>query len=166
MCVDMGPAPLERKMGAQSPIEYIVTYSWAIAIIALALAALFTFGVLKPSSFVNNQCAFPAEFSCTNETLFTNGTFAFDFGQATESEISISSIGCNQHESTLTMNAITPHALQVGFSTPLSVACYSGSSLFTSAPGRIFSGDLVLNYTDVQSGITHTVTGKVIVKST
>ncbi|MCL5440970.1 MAG: hypothetical protein M1448_03790 [Candidatus Marsarchaeota archaeon] len=155
-----------KKMGAQSPIEYIVTYSWAIAIIALALAALFAFGVLKPSSFINNQCAFPAEFSCTNETLFTNGTLAFDFGQATESQISLTAMGCNQYESSLVMNAITPLNLQVGFSTPISMPCYSGSSLFTSQPGKTFSGDIVVNYTDVQSGVEHTVTGSVILKST
>ncbi|MCL4373435.1 MAG: LamG domain-containing protein [Candidatus Marsarchaeota archaeon] len=43
--------PKRRK--AQSAMEYLMTYGWAILIISIALAALFTLGVFNPYTFVS-----------------------------------------------------------------------------------------------------------------
>ena len=40
-----------EKLKSQSAMEYLMTYGWAILIIAIALSALFALGVFSPSSF-------------------------------------------------------------------------------------------------------------------
>lgn len=156
----------ERRFRSQSTIEYITTYGWAIAAVAVSLAALFALGVFSPSSYTKSQCIFPSEFSCTNETLFTNGTMEFTFSQATESPIILTAIGCNEHVSHISMNSITPITLQISASTLLNATCRSGNVTYTSRIGALFSGYVVINYTDVQSGVAHTVTGSLIEKTT
>ena len=42
---------MPRKLKSQSAMEYLMTYGWAILIIAIALSALFALGVFSPSSF-------------------------------------------------------------------------------------------------------------------
>ena len=49
---------------AQSAMEYLMTYGWAILIVLIALAALFYLGVFSPST--PNVCTVSAPFTCTD----------------------------------------------------------------------------------------------------
>ena len=37
---------------AQSAIEYLITYSWAIIIIAITLGAIYSLGLFNPGNFI------------------------------------------------------------------------------------------------------------------
>jgi hypothetical protein len=69
-----------RVMRAQSAMEYLMTYGWAILIIAVVLGALFSIGVFSPS--LVTACIPSSGFTCLNPTLHT-GTFTATVGQAT-----------------------------------------------------------------------------------
>jgi hypothetical protein len=47
------------------------------------------------------------------------------------------------------------------------VPCYTDSAtstLFSGSVGQVYSGYLVINYTDLQSGFHHTISGRLVQK--
>ncbi len=72
---------METRMKAQSAMEYLMTYGWAILIIAVVLIALFSLGVFKPSS--GSTCLGQAGFICQNAIYTPTGNVVATVGQAT-----------------------------------------------------------------------------------
>ncbi len=67
---------------AQSAMEYLMTYGWAILIIAVVLAALFELGVFNGSNLSPQACIAQSGFVCKNPVYTSNGII-FTFGQTT-----------------------------------------------------------------------------------
>ena len=79
---------LGRKMPrAQSAMEYLMTYGWAILIIAVVLGALFSLGVFGGGSLVGTACVASPGYLCSSPTLGVNGQISFTFGQNTGSTL-------------------------------------------------------------------------------
>ncbi|MGC8496125.1 MAG: hypothetical protein ACP5MX_02880 [Candidatus Micrarchaeia archaeon] len=62
-------------------MEYLMTYGWAILIIAIVLAVLFFLGVFSSSTFTGTVCVASSGFQCSNPILH-DGTFSATIGQA------------------------------------------------------------------------------------
>ncbi len=154
-------------------MEYLITYGWAILIIAIALGVLFELGLFNPSSFVSTSCIFPADFSCIFSTLSSNGMLTINMQQSTSSPINITAIGCNSNAS-LSHMVYFPNGidLQIGSNVTVSgnsteeLQCWSNDTVFTGNPGAIFRGYVLINYTDIQTGFPHTISGTVLEKVT
>ena len=69
-------------MKAQSAMEYLMTYGWAILIIAVVLAALFELGVFNGSNLAPQACIAESGLQCTN-LVYNNTGITFTFGQTT-----------------------------------------------------------------------------------
>ncbi len=150
---------------AQSAIEYLTTYGWAILIIAVVLAAMFALGLFSPSSYVNNECIFPAEFSCLNSQIYSNGTLTINVEQSTSSPINVTAIGCNDQGTLTDMQAYTtPLNVQIGSNVTMSVQCYANSTAYSGSVGGVYKGDIILNYTNLQTGFAHTIIGTIVAK--
>lgn len=77
----------------QSAMEYLMTYGWAILIIAVVLIGLFSLGVFGGSALLGSTCTSNPQFLCTNPSLsqaVPSGSFpgtiavlTFTVGQAT-----------------------------------------------------------------------------------
>ncbi len=169
------PEIIARKTRAQSAVEYLTTYGWAIIIIAIVLAALYEIGLFNPSGFVSTTCTFPAEFGCLTAVLSsssatTNAIMNVTIQQSTQSVINITAYGCNNLGTPT--NMILPNnppsdviSLAIGGTNSLSITCYNNYSLLTINPGQLFKGYVIINYTNVQTGFPHTVVGTVIAKA-
>ncbi len=72
---------------AQSAMEYLMTYGWAILIIAVVLGALFSLGVFGGGSLVGTACVASPGYLCSSPSLGTNGEIGFQFGQNTGTTI-------------------------------------------------------------------------------
>ena len=143
----------------QSAMEYLMTYGWAILIIAVVLGALFSLGVF--GNLLGNHCVTTPGWSCISATLSTSGSLVMDIGQATGSTIYLRNAACS---ATATSNGypaygpnITSTTLNAGtsFSTTtvangqtftLTVPCYSSSGSTTYTLGQAFTGYVWLNY--------------------
>jgi Na+/H+-translocating membrane pyrophosphatase len=152
---------------AQSAIEYLTTYGWAIMIVAIALTVMFYFGVFSPGRFVNTQCIFPADFSCLSSFMSTNGVIIVNIQQSTMYTINITAYGCNTQPVYTTMttpaNQIT---VAIGANKTLSVQCYNSTNAFSGSVGALFKGYVILNYTDLQTGFKKGAFGTVVEKVT
>lgn len=160
-----------RTLKLQSATEYLMTYSWAILIIALAIAALFAIGIFKP--VIGTQCILPGGLACTNIFMAANGLLTINILQATTAPINVSALGCNKNNSITHMyNILNPPSnqikMQIGANYTFNVECWAGGSTYnavysqnTIPIGSTFTGYVVINYTESVSGFPHTIIGQV-----
>ncbi len=107
------------RLAAQSAMEYLMTYGWAILIIAVVLAALFELGVFNGSNLAPQACIAQAGFVCRNPVYTSNG-IALTLGQTTGRDyydvwVFISSQGEALNSSGIPVNFSTANAIGVGF---------------------------------------------------
>ena len=62
---------------AQSSIEYLFTYGWAILAISVAIGALAYFNFSNPQSFVAEKCELGAQITCLENSVHSNGSLNF-----------------------------------------------------------------------------------------
>jgi len=56
---------------AQSAMEFLTTYGWALLIAIVVIGALVYFGVLNPSLFISDRCNFPGQVKCSSFSTLT-----------------------------------------------------------------------------------------------
>jgi hypothetical protein len=152
-------------------MEYLMTYSWALLVIALVLVVLFSMGVFNPSNVISSQCILPAGISCVSIFMASNGLASINLLQATLTPINLTAFGCNANNTVAHMyNPLNPPSnqikMQIGANYTFNVQCWAGSSTVFQNPGSTFTGYLTINYTETTSGFPHTVVGRLISKVT
>lgn len=154
----------------QSAMEYLMTYSWAILIIAVILIALFALGIFSPNTVVSTQCFLPAGLSCINIFMISNGLITVTLLQETATPINITAYGCNANNTVKNMvrpfTASNQVRMQIGANYTFNVQCWGGTSVLFNQPGTSFRGWLFINYTETTSGFPHTAPGEVLAKIT
>jgi hypothetical protein len=154
---------------AQSAMEYLTTYGWAILIIAVVLGMIYELNLFNPGQFATQECILPADFNCLSYFLSTNGTISLNIQQATPYPVNITAIGCS---SNATITNMIPFIgsnqvyLPISSNYTFSIPCIgSNGKPISISPGQVFTGTLEINYTDVTTGFPKTEVGKVIVKA-
>ncbi len=69
-----------KSRKAQSAMEYLMTYGWAILVIAVVLAALFELGVFNGGT-LPNVCVGQSGFQCSLVAISSTGNLIINFGQ-------------------------------------------------------------------------------------
>ena len=163
-------------------MEYLMTYGWAILIIAVVLAALFALGVFSGASLLGTSCVASSGYTCTNPVMNTAGVLTIDFGQSTGVTLYnlnfacaatsnstglpyFSGLSASSYNTVATSNGLPDQYSLISATatsgqtfTGVSTECYSttGSAVgSTSAPaplGTAFSGSLYLAYNATASG--------------
>ena len=153
----------------QSSMEYITTYGWALVVIAIVGAALFYLHVFNPAT--STTCVLPAGLSCTNLYMSQNGLLSFTILQTTGSTVNVTAAGCNSNttvSNTIMEKPYNPPSNQVtvdiGSNYTMAVQCYSAGHAFSGKVGSGFLGYLIINYTDQNSNLPHTVFGNINVQ--
>ena len=73
-----------KRHKAQSAMEYLMTYGWAILIIAVVLGALFSLGVFSGSNLLGTACIAGSGYLCQSPVYqHTNGYIGVMLGQNT-----------------------------------------------------------------------------------
>jgi hypothetical protein len=70
------------RLKAQSAMEYLMTYGWAILIISVVLASLFSLGVFNAGTSLSTTCLALAGYSCSSPVLH-GGWLYVTLGQST-----------------------------------------------------------------------------------
>lgn len=68
---------------AQSAMEYLMTYGWAILIISIVLGSLFSLGVFSTSSFLSTSCIPSSGYYCSISSYVHGGNVIATIGQST-----------------------------------------------------------------------------------
>ena len=168
----------------QSAMEYLMTYGWAILIIAVVLGALFALGVFTGGAQISSSCQARAGYICQNPTLGTNGNLTFTFAQSSGANIYNIGVGCT---ATATSGGYPNPTIAMVFLSPTGAAttvqanvinepsamptlvnnqaitvtglkCFNaaGNPLTSVAVGTAFSGSIWINFT-ISSGSGQTM---------
>jgi hypothetical protein len=132
---------------AQSAMEYLMTYGWAILIIAVVLGALFSLGVFGGGSLVGTACVASPGYLCSSPTLGSNGELAFTFGQNTGSTIYNVQMACVATTNSVGLpsngaawSPIATNGLAVTMSGPNTANALGGSGGFVSGQEQAVTG--------------------------
>lgn len=146
---------------AQSAMEYLMTYGWAILIILIAVGALFYLGVFSPS--VPNTCQFNTPFMCIGgdvlgtEVGATGDTLSFTIGvQSGITNAGIASITLND-TTNISSNCNYVNPLTAGVETTVICTGAVPTADYYNGAGDKFSG--TVNFAYVGDAGTHTVSG-------
>jgi len=128
---------------AQSAMEYLMTYGWAILIIAVVLAILYQLGLFGGgASLVSTSCLATTGFLCASPQLNTTGNLIVQFGQVGET-ITLTGIACTNSTTTPSaMQNIQQTPLATGQKTNLVFTC----ALSSNTIGTTFKGYLWVQY--------------------
>ena len=149
----------------QSAMEYLMTYGWAILIIGVVLVSLYELNVFNPSSYVSSICALPSGFNCVGQSLYGNGMILLNIEYTNINPIQVTQLGCNTNQTTANIHTYTtPVAMNAGENSTFAVTCYSGTGPFTGQLDSVFSGSVVINYTDARTGFQNLIYGKLVTK--
>ncbi|MDE1847296.1 MAG: hypothetical protein KGH52_04555, partial [Candidatus Micrarchaeota archaeon] len=138
-------SPIKR---AQSIMEYLSTYSWAILAAAVVVIVLFALGVFS-NPIPIQSCILVPGFVCSHPILSNSGVLSFNLSYIGQT-ITVTGIGCNS-------GTLPPASLQsVNFvltsnkGRSITVACPISSNSF----GTPFQGHLWLQYnTQTQNNV-------------
>lgn len=68
------PAVSAGTLRGQAAIEYLMTYGWAILVLVIITAAIFSTGILSPTYLVSEECSLGSTFPCTFQLFNDGGT--------------------------------------------------------------------------------------------
>lgn len=141
-----------RGMRQQSAIEYLMTYGWAILVIVVVLAILFTLNIFNSGTFTPTSCEQHPGFLCSNLLLNTSGYLSVSVGRD-GAQINATGVACTLNNTAPASSAFTtiPTAQMLdGFTYQFLFQC----PLPKAAIGSCLSGVLWLEYTQQgQSGL-------------
>ena len=99
-----------RVSRAQSAMEYLMTYGWAILIIAVVLAALFSLNVFNAGAQLGTSCIGQPGYSCSSPSITQNGLLSFSLGLGTGVSATYAWLSCAS-----SANSATPSSMQYYF---------------------------------------------------
>jgi len=117
-----------KKFKAQSAMEYLMTYGWAILIIAVVLGALFSLGVFSGTSLLGTTCIASSGYYCSGLVLH-GGTLSFTFGQNTGVNWAAANVFF------LPSGSAPPSSVPGSCVAPFSSGIYSGQTVTVSLSG-------------------------------
>ena len=140
----------ERKLRAQSAMEYLMTYGWAILIIAVVLGALFSLHVFSSASLLPQACIATSGYTCSGQVLTSaTGTLKLTFGQATNvnwgSTSSLCLVPANTTYSGACTSPMVSDAIGALNSGGVVTASFSNAIASSSPLGTSYSGTIWAN---------------------
>ncbi|MFC1753254.1 hypothetical protein ACFL96_07660 [Thermoproteota archaeon] len=144
---------------AQAAMEFLMTYGWAILVVLAAIAALAYFGVLSPDRFLPEQCTLPSGVACLDFTVTGNASnpqFNMIVQNSAGFDMSTVSVNLTTPPAGASCTAtVTPATLTDGAQDTFDIDC-------TGASAGKFKSDIVISYTNLQTGLAHTKVGTLI----
>ncbi len=90
---------LHFSLKGQSAMEYLMTYGWAILIVAVILAALYQLGFFSGTNFITTSCIAESGFTCQKPVMNITGYVQINLGQISNGTMTISGVGCSNSTS-------------------------------------------------------------------
>lgn len=142
---------------AQSAMEYLMTYGWAILIVIIVAAALFALGVFNPATYTQSAPTGFQGFQIPSGgfQLTSAGQLTLQLKNMAGANINITQINATYAGSNIGTTAYS------GTIAPGAAYTATVTGLPTAAVGSSYSVDVVILYTNLDSGLAFTSSGKV-----
>jgi len=134
---------------SQAALEFIMTYGWAILVVLVAIGALAYFGVLDPGKFLPAKCTLQSGIACVDHKA-TATTLVVSVRNSLGYDITVNAVGA-----TGCTGLGSQGTLVNGLTTPTSYTLTCVNS------GTKYNGNVDINYTNADTGVTHSNRGQV-----
>ncbi len=136
---------------AQSALEYLMTYGWALIVIIIVVAALFAFGIFNPPAAA--RCAGMDKLLYKDHAVSAAGTaISLAFGNGAGSTIDVTAVA---FAGDFAGGADASTISNIGSGADFAVNnTDGGDTAFTAAVTGTYNGTITITY-DTDSGITH-----------
>ncbi len=133
---------------SQSALEYMMTYGWAILVIVIVAAVLYSLGIFSPSSSLSTTITGFSNLGTVNAVCLGGTSFTISMGDSTGYPINITQINLTSSSGKTTYSPnilIQPNSIQT-VTVPSSSLCTSGARYSVSAvisylePGQLLPG--------------------------
>ena len=133
---------------SQSALEYMMTYGWAILVIVIVAAVLYSLGIFSPSSSLSTTVTGFSNLGTVNAVCLGGTSFTISMGDSTGYPINITQINLTSSSGKTTYSPnilIQPNSIQT-VTVPSSSLCSPGARYSVSAvisylePGQVFQG--------------------------
>ncbi len=133
---------------SQSALEYMMTYGWAILVIVIVAAVLYSLGIFSPSSSLSTTITGFSNLGTVNAVCLGGTSFTISMGDSTGYLINITQINLTSSSGKTTYSPnilIQPNSIQT-VTVPSSSLCSPGARYSVSAvisylePGQVFQG--------------------------
>ena len=146
---------------AQAALDFLMTYGWALLIIALAAAAIVALGILDVGSFIGSRATGFSQIEPIGWSLDQTGAFHIKLKNNAGTGINVTSVSAVYNSAAGNCSALDV-GMPEGSESGVINACTFGSM----RPGSSYSMRVNINYTDSETGFSYTdagtVTGKVL----
>jgi len=139
------------KRNGQAAMEFLMTYGWAILVVLAAIGALAYFGVLAPDKFLPEKCTLPPGLACLDSKI-TNSSVEFIIQNSLGRDITINSITIGNCTENYNLD------FENGAEGNFIIICE------TAATGSKFKEDLIIDYTNKDTGMQKISVGDMVGK--
>jgi len=163
-------AALDSKR-AQSAMEYLMTYGWAILVLLVVVAVLFAVGFSDTGQIdVPGSCSFQQGATCIEHAFYSEtGESVILFGQSLGHPIEITNVKCTQEASSPADpswtwgSGFTGSRISPGGSEALTLQCYDSDGAPVSGlnPSDYYSGKIWIQYTETDTGEVKVMSGQI-----
>jgi len=152
----------------QSAMEYLVTYGWAILIVAVVICLLFSLGLFGNAQYTSFVCLAEPPFLCSNPVMSSSGALSIRFGYAGASPITLTGLVCSitsstkppseettqilvipNQQMTLTFQCPITSQAQIGTTIPVNLWFYYSISSFSGLQQQYARGIVKVGYTSL-----------------
>ena len=82
-----------KNKRAQAALEYLMTYGWALVIIAIVAAALFAMGIINPATYAQKTCTGFQQLTYSDHIFsLDNNNYAIVIGNGIGSSIAVTDV--------------------------------------------------------------------------
>lgn len=143
---------MNQKRG-QVALEFLMTYGWAIAIIMIFVAVLFSSGILNFNTLVQERCDFFSGLECIDFTAQNNEVFLFIQNRypITLHDITVQIRDCGSSIAT------SPTTLAPGENQTFTVSC-------PSIQDEVLRSTILFNFTNSEASFSHSKTAQLVVR--
>ena len=137
----------------QAALDFLMTYGWAIALVVIIAAVLFSLGVFDVSNFLGNKASGFSGVAVTGWNLAPGGAFTIKLANQVGQKIQVNSVNVTiGTESQLTSLPALP--LATGVSSETLNAAFSNQTASSS-----YTAQVTIGYTDLNANFNYTTTG-------
>ena len=146
----------------QAALDFLMTYGWAIALVVIIAAVLFSLGVFDVGNFVGNKASGFSGVAVKGWNLASDGTFTMKVSDQVGQRISVNSITITDSGSSKTIAGLPVTLASGADSATLSTAA---AAFGNQTVGTSYTASVVIAYTDLNANFNYstsgTLTGKV-----
>src|SRR3989338_576963 len=143
---------MDFKKG-QAALDFLMTYGWAIALVVIIAAVLFSLGIFDVSNFVGNKAAGFSGIAVKGWNVDTAGTLTVKVSNQVGQQIRVDSINATIGANSSVIGNSTFQLAPGADSATLST---STGAFGTQASGSGYTARIVIKYTDLNANFAYT----------